>query len=90
MEVCMRTTLSIADEVLAYYRRLAAESHRSLSEVIEEGLRETVARREVAEPREAVDFTIVGGEGLQLGVTLDDNAALRELLDDGLPLEKRR
>lgn len=86
----MRTTLSIADEVLAHYRRLAAESHRSLSEVIEEGLRETLARRESAEPREAAEFTIVGGQGLQPGVTLDDNAALREFLDEGLPLEKRR
>jgi hypothetical protein len=90
MEVCMRTTLSIADEVLAYYRRLAAESHRTLSAVIEEGLREVAARRDAAEPRASADFTIVGGEGLQPGVTLDDNAALRELLDEDLPLQKRR
>lgn len=86
----MRTTLSIADEVLAHYRRLAAESHRTLSAVIEEGLRELAARRESARPRKPAEFTVVGGEGLRPGVTLDDNAALSELLDQDLPLEKRR
>jgi hypothetical protein len=90
MEVDVRTTLSIADDVLAAYRRLAAESHRTLSAVIEEGLRELAARREAADAEVSGHFTIVGGEGLRPGITLDDNAGLREILDEGLPLEKRR
>jgi hypothetical protein len=61
-----------------------------LSAVIEEGLREVVARRDEARSSPSSGFTIVGGQGLRPGVTLDDNAALRELLDAGLPLEKRR
>jgi hypothetical protein len=90
MEVVVRTTLSIADEVLDYYRRVAAESRRSLSAVIEEGLRELAARRDAAKPKASGQFTIVGGEGLRPGITLDHNAGLRELLDEELPLEKRR
>jgi len=90
VEVLVRTTVSISDEVLDYYRRLAAESHRTLSAVIEESLRETAARREASEPGSSAEFTIVGGEGLRPGVTLDHNAVLRELLDEDLPLEKRR
>lgn len=86
----MRTTLSIADEVMAHYRRLAAESHRTLSAVVEDALRELAARRESVKSRKPADFTIVSGEGLRPGVTLDDNAALRELLDQDLPLHERR
>lgn len=86
----MRTTLSIADEVLDIYRRLAAQRHRSLSAEIEEGLRELAARRDAAEPQPTGEFTIVGGDGLRPGISLDHNAALRELLDEDRPLEKRR
>ena len=86
----MRTTLDLDESLLAELKRLAAETHRTVSAVAEDAIRETLARREVAEPREVAEFAIVNGEGLQPGVTLDDNATLRELLDEGLPLEKRR
>jgi hypothetical protein len=90
VEAEVRTTLTIADDVLDEYRRVAAATHRTLSAVVEEGLRELAARRSTAVSRPSSDFTIVGGEGLRPGVTLDDNAALRELLDEDLPLKKRR
>jgi hypothetical protein len=83
MEVVIRTTLTIDDSLLAEYKRVAADTHRTLSYVIQDALRETLARRREAATRQPVRLPVIGGGGLQPGVDLDDNARLLELLEAG-------
>lgn len=77
----MRTTLTIDDALLAEYKRVAADTHRTLSYVIQDALRETLERRREASTRRPVRLPVIGGGGLQPGVDLDDNARLLELLE---------
>jgi len=81
MEAVIRTTLTIDDSLLAEYKRVAADTHRTLSYVIQDALRETLARRHEAAARQPVRLPVIGGGGLQPGVDLNDNARLRELLE---------
>ena len=71
----MRTTVRLNPRLLAEAKRLAAETNRSLTRVIEDALREVVARRR-RQPRRSVSLTIVGGRGVNPGIDLDDSAAL--------------
>jgi hypothetical protein len=89
MESLMRTTLTIDDEVLAAFKRLAADSHRTLSGVIDEALRTDLARRRSAGAISAADLPVVRGGSLRSGVDLADSAALQRLLDSG-PFDKLR
>ncbi len=77
----MRTTLTIDDALLAEYKRVAADTHRTLSYVIQDALRETLARRGEAAGQQPVRLPVIGGGGLRPGVDLDDNARLLELLE---------
>ncbi len=86
----MRTTLTIDELVLAQYKRIAGDAHRTLSAVIEDALREDLARRRADETTTGADLPVVRGGGLQPGVDLTSNAAVSRLLDEGLPLEKLR
>jgi len=89
-ELIVRTTLSIEAEVLSEYKRFAADTHRTLSGVIEDALREQLARRRALGATSGADLPVVRGGALLPGVDLTSNAAVQRLLDDGLPLEKLR
>lgn len=76
----MRTTIHLPDDLLAQAKRAALESGTTLTAVIEESLRERLARR--GSPAMApVELTTFGGSGLRPGVDLDDSAALLELME---------
>jgi hypothetical protein len=76
----MRTTIRLDDDLMREAKELAAATGRTLTAVIEDALREQLARR--AAPRRRVELPVVhGGGGLQRGVDLDDNAALLELME---------
>jgi hypothetical protein len=77
----MRTTIRINDQLLAEAKRLAARTGRSLTAVVEDALREVVARQGVSGQRAPVRLTTVGGRGVLPGVDLDDSAALLELME---------
>jgi hypothetical protein len=76
----MRTTVYLPDELLTEIKKLAAESHTTVTAVIEDALRERLARRRkpVARP---VHLTTFGSGGLQPGSDLDDTAALLDLME---------
>lgn len=76
----MRTTVRIDDELLSRAKELAARTHTSLNSVLEDALREMLARREKPRQRPAT-LTTFGGNGLRPGVDLDDTAALYDLMD---------
>jgi len=77
----VRTTLTIDDGLLAEYKKVAAQTHRTLSYVIQDALRETLERRRRTGGQGAVRLPVIGGGGLQPGVDLDDNARTLELLE---------
>ena len=86
----MRTTVNITDELLVAARRRAQESGRSLGAVIDAALRrELSAPPPGARERPAVPI-FRGGTGGRRGVDLSSNRALHEVLDEALPLNRRR
>ena len=82
MEAPTRTTLTIEDSLLAEYKQLAARSHRSLSGVIQDAMREALEARKARGPQRSVDLPVFeGGHGLQPGVDLDSMAALLDFME---------
>lgn len=84
----MRTTLSIADELLASAKIRAHERGKTLGALVEDALRRELAVDYDAPRPEVPIFR--GGNGLRPGVDLTSNRALYELLDEGVPFEKLR
>jgi len=78
---CMRTTIRLDEQLLIEAKKQAAETGRTLTQVIHDALREAFARRRTSKPRAPVRFSTVGGQGLQPGVDLDDTAALLDLME---------
>ena len=78
---CMRTTITIDDGLLDDVRRRAVERGTTVSRVIEDSVRESLARATSPEPDRPFRLTTFRGDGLQPGVDLDDNTALLELMD---------
>jgi hypothetical protein len=56
-------------------------SGRTLTAVLEDALRETLARRRARVRRRTVRLKTVGGDGVRPGVDLDDSAALFDLME---------
>lgn len=58
----MRTTVSISESLLSEAKRVAASSGRTLSQVVEDALRESLARRQVT-GRARFCMLTFGGQG---------------------------
>ena len=76
----MRTTVRLDDQILTEAKRLAAETGRTLTGVIEDALREALARRRAGVRRQRVALKTFNGGGVRPGVDLDDSAALLDLM----------
>jgi len=72
----MRTTIKIDDQLLAAAKAQAATSGRTLNAVVEDALREALARRVRGDRTRGVELPIFRGSRLRQGVDLDDSAAL--------------
>ena len=77
----MRTTIRIDDHLLSEAKKAAAATNRSLTSLIEDALREILARRHREGNVEPLKLTTYRGNGLQPGVDLDDSSSLMELMD---------
>ena len=77
----MRTTIRIDDQLLAEIKQLAARSGQTLTTVIEDALRQMLARQQQAAKRSFIKLITVSGNGPQPGVDLDDSAALLDLME---------
>lgn len=75
----MRTTLQLDDGLITEAKVVAARTGRTLSQVIEDALRQTLVPRP-REPRTAVVLPTSPGSP-RADVVLEDNAALRDLMD---------
>lgn len=93
----MRTTPQLDEKLLQEVEILAAESGRSVTALIEETLRELVARRKSAiiaqpqekgndaEKKEQINLPTFSSGGYLCGDNLDDNSAVRDHLDEHDP-----
>jgi Arc/MetJ-type ribon-helix-helix transcriptional regulator len=74
--------VNIEEGLLVQAKEVAARSHRSLSDVVNDALRLLLTERtEVS--RRGVRLPTFGGSGLPPGADLEDKDALAALLDDG-------
>jgi len=76
----MRTTVRLNDELLREAKRAAAESGRTLTALIEEALRERLARRARGLTHEWIELPAEPGGPLP-GVDIDNSAALLDLME---------
>jgi hypothetical protein len=77
----MRTTINLDNDLLASAKKVAAESGRTLTDVFEDALRESLARRREARTRAPIALPTFRGSGTLPGVDLDDSAALLDLME---------
>jgi hypothetical protein len=78
----MRTTIRLDDDLFYRVKQLAAQSGRTMTGVIEDALRERLARQDSPPARKPVRLTTVSGNGLQPGIDLDDSASLLAIESD--------
>lgn len=79
MLICMRTTLQLDDQLVVQAKITAARTGRTLSQVIEDALRQALAPR-AGSTRQRASVPTSPGRPLP-GVNLDDNAGLLDLMD---------
>jgi Bacterial antitoxin of type II TA system, VapB len=78
----MRTTIRLDDDLLKAAKRLAVETGRTLTSLIEDALRQSLSRRHHSGHGAPTKLPVARGGGvLQPGVDLDDSAALLELME---------
>lgn len=76
----MRTTVRLPPGLMAQAKKLARNTDRTLTQVIEDALRAAVTRPARAAARQ-VSIVTFKGDGLQPGVDLNDSAALLDLME---------
>ena len=81
MFLCMRTTIQLDDQLLLEAKQYAAQTGRTLKAVIEDALREALARTEATRPQIRVPLKTFRGRGVQPGVDLDDTSSLLDLME---------
>jgi hypothetical protein len=78
----MRTTLNLNDDLLRRAKILAAETHRTLTAVLEDALREVLGRRTQPRLRKPVRLPVSPCKpGYGPGVDIDNSAALLDLME---------
>ncbi len=77
----MRTTVRLNDPLLAEAKKYAVETGQTLTALIEDALRERLARRKRPVKRRRVRLPTFPGGKLRPGVDLDDTSALLDLMD---------
>lgn len=77
----MRTTIRLDEGLLAEAKQLAVRTGRTLTAVIEDALRQALARRRDSAEQKPVRLKTVGGNGPQPGVDLDNTAELLDMME---------
>lgn len=85
----MRTTIRIDETLYRRAKAKAAQTGRTVSEVIEDAVRESLrpgSRRGAA----VAPLPTFGGSGVMPGVDLNSSAALRDVMDEGAAVDALR
>ncbi len=77
----MRTTIRFDEQLLIQAKKLAAERGTTLTALLEDSLRATLAQRKPPLHRVKVRLTTVGRGGVQPHVDLDDTASLLDRME---------
>jgi hypothetical protein len=77
---CVRTTIRLDDELLSEVKALAARTGRTLTKVIEDALRQSLAQR-AGDAGGPIRLPTFGGRGVRPGVDLDDSAGLFDVME---------
>jgi hypothetical protein len=88
-----RTTVRLEPGLLRAAKKKAAEDGRTLTSLIEEGLRGVVSKSSPVSKKRETKFSLPVSKatgGVRPGVDLSRTSELLELLDEDLPFEKRR
>ena len=80
MFLCMRTTIRIDDHLFAELKKVAADTGKTLTAVIQDALRESLSRRQVTE-QPAIDLPLFHGTGVMPGVDLSNSASLLDFIE---------
>jgi hypothetical protein len=83
----MRTTIRLNDDLVKQAKMRAAEQGITLTQLIDESLRERLATRPRRMSVEPFRMPTYGKGGTRPGVNLNDNRALRDLMDEEKPLD---
>ncbi len=75
--------MRLDDDLLREAKRYAAEQGTTLTAMLDQALREILARQERESQDERKPLPSFKGRGLQAGVDLDDSASLLDLMDGG-------
>jgi len=79
----MGTTVRLDEKLLKEAKRQAAEAGMTLTAIVEESLRERLARKQGrAKPRNAVRLHTTGKGGVRASVDLDDSASLMDVMEN--------
>ena len=84
----MRTTITVDDEIYRQAKAHAAVTGQTVGSVVEDALRDLLARMEAPRPY-LVDLPTFE-VGFLPGVDYNDNSALLELMDEGLTIDEMR
>lgn len=74
----MSATIQLPDDLLKATEKFAAATHHDVNEIVEQALRDWLARRQSASPVRLITY---GQGGLLPDVDLDDSAALLAIMD---------
>jgi hypothetical protein len=77
----VRTTININDHLMHQLKKLAAETHRTLTSVIEDALRWDLGRRDQMKNRPKVKLPTFKGDGLMPGVDIHNSARLWDITE---------
>ena len=77
----MRTTIRLDSDLMRQLKQLAAETHRTLTAVIQDAVREVISRRKRPKSRSRVKLPTFPGWGLRPGINLDDSADLLDKME---------
>ncbi len=76
-----RTTIRLNDRLSSEVKQLAARSGRTFTAVVEDALRETVARERQPTKRKRIVLPTSKGGWVRPGINIDDSAALLDLME---------
>lgn len=77
----MRTTINLPDDLVLQAKRAALDSDSTLTEVIANALRESLAKRRRSAPRKKFKIITFGEGGVLPGVDLSNTSSLLDIMD---------
>ena len=85
----MRTTINIAEQLYRDAKARAASTGQTVSEVIEDAVREAL-RPTASDPPPVAPLPVFGGSGVLAGIDVTDSGSLLDAMDDGIGLDALR